>query len=125
MRLPELLIVGCASLTLVGCALPRIDADASPPPAPAAPTQWQAPLPHNGAVSDLNRWWQDLGDPLLVELLEAAQQASPSLASARSRVIQSRAALGQARAAQGPTLDGSASAARSGEQVSVARCTAF
>ncbi|MCB2007390.1 MAG: efflux transporter outer membrane subunit [Rhodoferax sp.] len=113
MRLSELLIIGCASLTLVGCALPRVDADAPPPLASTAPPQWQAPLPHNGTLSDLTRWWQDLGDPLLVELLDAAQQASPSLASAHARVVQSRAALRQARAAQGPSLDGSASAARS------------
>ncbi len=79
----------------------------------SAPPQWQAPLPHNGAVTDLTRWWQGLGDPLLTELQAAAQQASPSLASANARVIQSRTALDQARAAQGPTLDGSASAVRS------------
>lgn len=115
MRFSELLIIGCASLSLAGCALPRLVPD-GPPPAPTAPLQWQAPLPHNGAVSDLTLWWQDLGDPLLVDLLDAAQQASPSLASARSRVIQSRAALSQVRAALGPTLDGSASAARAATQ---------
>jgi len=115
MRLAELLIVGCASLSLLGCALPPAPVSTEPPLA-AAPEQWHAPLPHNGALTDLTRWWQDLGDPLLVDLLNAAQQASPTLASARSRVIQSRATLVQARAAQGPALDASAGAARGNTQ---------
>ncbi len=83
-------------------------APANPPPMPAAvvaaPTQWQAPLPHNGQLTDLSRRWQDLGDPLLVDLIAAAQQASPTLASAGARVSQSRAALRQAQARLGPTL---------------------
>ena len=103
MHFSALLTIACVSLSLTACAInpapqtlmPRLD------PQP----QWQAPLPHNGELTDLTRWWQNLGDPLLVDLLEAAQQASPSLASARSRVIQSRAALTQARAALGPTVD--------------------
>jgi len=115
MRIPELLIVVCASLGLAGCALPRA-APVAPQAVSMEPQQWHAPLPHNGDLSDLTRWWQDLGDPLLVELLDAAQQASPSLASARSRVIQSRAALTQARAALGPTVDGSANLSRSNTQ---------
>jgi outer membrane protein, multidrug efflux system len=115
MRLARFLFAACVSLGLAGCALPPTGRPAEPP-APAAPLQWQAPLAHNGAVSDLSRWWQSLGDPLLVELLDAAQQASPSLASARARVFQSRTTLALARAAQGPTLDGSASASRSDTQ---------
>ncbi|MEO8544472.1 MAG: efflux transporter outer membrane subunit [Burkholderiaceae bacterium] len=78
----------------------------------ATPAQWQAPLPHNGNLSDLARWWHDLGDPLLVDLIDAAQQASPTLASARARVSQARATLRQAQARLGPTLDASASASR-------------
>jgi multidrug efflux system outer membrane protein len=84
-----------------------------PGPVPlAAPAAWQAPLPHNGELTDLSRWWQDLGNPLLVEFIDAAQQVSPSLASTRSRVIQSRAALRQTQARLGPTLDGTAGANR-------------
>lgn len=115
MRISELLIVGCVSLSLAGCALPPAT-PVAPPPIAISPQQWHSPLPHNGNVSDLTRWWQDLGDPLLVELQDAAQLASPSLASARSRVIQGRAALSQTRAALGPTLDASASAGRAANQ---------
>jgi multidrug efflux system outer membrane protein len=110
MRISELLTISCVALSLAACAV----VPATPEPAPAleAPSRWQAPLPHNGSITDLTRWWQDLGDPLLVDLLDAAQRSSPSLASARSRVVQSRSALDQARAALGPSLDGKASVGR-------------
>lgn len=98
-----------APLLLAACASPT----APPPPGAAGvPAQWQAPLPHHGDLADLGHWWQKLGDPVLVELVEAAQQASPTLASARSRVEQARAARATARAALGPTLDATASASR-------------
>ncbi len=94
MRLPELLIVGCASMGLVGCALAPMTGPATPVVLPAATVQWHAPLhheetlgrsqvsshplggpgaardggAHNGTVTDLTHWWQALGDPLLAEL---------------------------------------------------------
>jgi outer membrane protein, multidrug efflux system len=98
------------AIALAGCAGTRAPAPALP--TMAAPAQWQAPLPHGGTLTDLSRWWQDLGDPLLVELIDAAQRASPSLASARARVIQARATWRQAQARRGPTLDASAGASR-------------
>ena len=55
-----------------------------PPPQVAmevAP-QWHAPLPHQGAVTSLTDWWQQQGDPVLVDLIGAAQQASPSVSQA-------------------------------------------
>jgi len=95
---------------LAGCAT----APADPPALPevTTPLTWQAPLPHKGELTDLSRWWQALGDPLLVDLIDAAQRASPSLASARARVIEGRSALRQSQARLGPTLDGTASASR-------------
>ena len=105
---PRLLFACCAALWLTGCAIP------APPAATPleAPPNWYAPLPHNGSLGDLSQWWQSLGDPLLVQLVEAAQNASPTLATARSRVEQSRATRVQAGAALLPALDGSLSAAR-------------
>jgi NodT family efflux transporter outer membrane factor (OMF) lipoprotein len=70
------------------------------------------PLPHAGSSTDLAHWWQSLGDPLLVELIEAAERVSPTLASATSRVLQARAALGNADAANRPSLNASLSAQR-------------
>ncbi|MEG1118453.1 MAG: RND transporter, partial [Janthinobacterium sp.] len=74
-------------LALGGCALQ------GPPATVAAgtPAQWQAPLPHNGKLTDLASWWQGQGDSLLVELISDAQQVSPTIAAARTRIVQARA----------------------------------
>jgi len=110
MHIPALLPFALVIAGLAGCATAPVPL--GPEPLAAPPTHWQAPLPHNGELTDLSRWWQALGDPLLVELIDAAQQASPSMASAGARVIESRSALRQSQARLGPTLDGTASASR-------------
>lgn len=95
------------SLLLAACA--------SVPPTsvpPVLPAQWQAPLPHNGTLTDLTQWWQQQGDPLLVELIDAAQRVSPGVSAARSRIAQARATRVGAGASLGPSLDASASASR-------------
>ena len=81
------------------------------------PTSWQAPLPHDGKVADLGRWWQQFDDHLLADLIDKAQAASPSIASARSRIEQARAARVTAGAALLPTLDASASLSRDRKSV--------
>ena len=88
-----------------------------PAPAPdvlsrAAPAQWRAPLPHRGQLTELQAWWQQFNDPLLVQLIDAAQAVSSTLASATSRIEQSRATRVAAGAALLPTLDANASAVR-------------
>jgi outer membrane protein, multidrug efflux system len=104
--------LACATALLAGCST------LTPPAAvlAAAPAQWHAQLPHGGALTDLTRWWQQQGDALLVELIDAAQAVSPTIASAQSRTEQARAARVAAGAALAPTLDASASIARSGPQ---------
>ncbi len=115
--------IACTTVLLAACAT---QAPPSSVPATTAP-QWHAPLPggtqvagtslpHNGALTDLSQWWQQQGDPLLVQLIEAAQTVSPSVASAKSRIEQSRATRVAARAALLPTLDASASVSRRSEQ---------
>lgn len=95
-------------LWLAACAV-----TAPPPAAPAPlPTQWQAPLPHAGTLGDLSQWWTQLDDPVLLQLMDAAQQASPTLASARARIEQARASRTAAGAALLPSLDGTASTQR-------------
>ena len=101
-----------AACWLAGCAVPAPPSRAGA----AVPSQWHAPLPHNGALGDLRAWWQQLNDPLLVELIEAAQAASPTVASAKSRIEQARAARVAAGAALLPTLDAQAAAARGNAQ---------
>jgi outer membrane protein, multidrug efflux system len=108
MRFTPLIALG-ASLLLAGCASLQTPPASVPINPPAA---WQGPLPHNGNVSDLADWWKGLNDPLLVQLIEAAQLTSGSLAEAQARIAQARATRVGAGAALGPTLDGSASASR-------------
>ena len=106
-RLPVVIALA-ASLALGGCAI------SMPPTAVAldvAP-QWQAPLPHEGAVGTLSQWWQRQGDAVLVELIEAAQAASPSVAQALARVELARASQVAAGAVLLPKVDGSLSASR-------------
>lgn len=100
------------TLLLAACA-------STAPPAtvpPQLPVQWQAPLPHNGTLTDLSQWWQQQGDPLLVELIAAAQRVSPGVSAARARIAQARATQVGAAASLGPSLDASASASRAPAQ---------
>jgi len=71
-----------------------------------APQQWQAPLPHNGSTGELANWWQRQSDPLLVQLIEAAQAASPTIAGAQARLA---AASAERTAAGAATVIGTAS----------------
>lgn len=102
------LCMALAPLALAACTLPRPPAVAELP----TPTNWHAPLPHGGSIGGLERWWERLDDPLLGELIAAAQDASPTLAQARSRLLQARSTRTVASAALGPTLDANASAQR-------------
>ena len=106
-----------AAATLV--ALGACSTGPAPRPSAAAdtpPAQWQTPLPHSGQLTLLKAWWQQFNDPLLLQLIDAAQGVSPTLASASSRIEQSRATRVAAGAALWPTLDAHASAVR-GKQV--------
>lgn len=118
----------CAVL-LCGCSV-------SAPPqsiAALAPPQWYAPVPastggitaasntgdpaatrpHNSSLGDLSKWWQQQNEPLLVELIEAAQAVSPSVITARSNIEQARATRAGSQAALLPTLDATANVSRS------------
>ncbi|EGF31321.1 RND efflux system, outer membrane lipoprotein, NodT family [Oxalobacteraceae bacterium IMCC9480] len=102
----------CALLWLGGCAIApppaRVDAGVAP--------GWSAPLPHQGSLTDLTRWWQQQGDPLLVQLIDAGQAVSPSVASAAARISQARAVQVSASAALVPALNATASGSRNSAQ---------
>lgn len=85
-------------------------------PLPASASASAAGLPHNGSLNDLAQWWRQQGDPLLEQLIEAAQAVNPSIASAKSRIAQAQAARVSASAALLPSLDASLSASRSSDQ---------
>ncbi|WBY00124.1 efflux transporter outer membrane subunit [Ramlibacter tataouinensis] len=114
------LAAAAALLALAGCALPRPPAAAEAPIAPG----WYAPIPHDGRPADLQRWWQQLGDPLLPELIDAAQAANPSVSAAGSRIAQARADRAAAHAALLPALDASASVGRGNQQAALPGTTA-
>lgn len=102
------LLISLLPLWLSACATLAVPDTVSAP----VPPQWQAALPHQGSLTTLSQWWQQ-GDPLLAELIATAQAVSPTVASARSRIEQARAARASADAVLRPTLDGSASLGRS------------
>lgn len=101
----------CMPLLLAACATtqPPVSVEAS------APQQWHAPLPvlpHGGSIADLSQWWRQQGDPVLAQLVEAAQAASPTIVAARSRIEQARAERVATGAALLPALDAAATAVR-------------
>ncbi len=77
-----------------------------------APAQWFAPLPHQGSVGSLTQWWEQQGDPLLVELIAAAQAVSPSVSQALARVEASRAQQAAAHSALVPNVGAQVSGSR-------------
>ena len=95
---------------LAGCA-----STAAPPASVPldTPAQWQAPLPHQGSLGQLSEWWRQQGDPLLLALIDAAQVASPSVATARANIERARATQVRARAELMPKLDAAGSVSRS------------
>ncbi len=101
-----------AALALAACSslLPPTHVDA-----PAA-AQWYAPLPHDGKVVALAQWWQQQGDPLLVELITAAEAQSPSVSQSLSRIAQARANQATARSALLPQVNAQLAASRSVQQ---------
>ena len=101
-----------AALALSGCGL---TGPATRVP-DQAPLQWQAPLPHGGNVTQLSDWWRTQGDPVLAQLVEAAQAVSPTIASARSRIGQARADRTAAGAALVPAVNGIATSTRTSQQ---------
>lgn len=106
------LIILIATGILSSCAIyaPRTDHLGIYPP------EWYAPLPHRGAVTDLALWWDQLEDPLLVKLIASAQQASPTLAGARTRIEQARLTQVSTQAALLPRLDATFNATQSSAQ---------
>jgi outer membrane protein, multidrug efflux system len=92
-----------------------------------AASQWYSPLPemaktdlpHQGSAKELANWWQSLGDPLLVELINSAQTASPSVSAATARIQQARSATVNTSAASAPNLSYSDGLSRGGSQLNM------
>ena len=82
----------------------------------APPTAWVEPLPfkqaHDGKLTDLKNWWQQFNDPVLLQLIEAAQKVSPDIESAKARVVAAQAAVTLTEGQLLPSLTADASASR-------------
>lgn len=108
-------MVGAASLALItsGCIVLGPDYDEKTATAvPNQPDTWIQPLPHGGATSVMADWWSRFDDPLLVELITAAQSQSNTMAQATLRIAQTRALLVTANAAALPVLNASGGVTR-------------
>lgn len=79
-----------------------------------APAKWSVDesVPASDATSLVN-WWQRFDDPLLVKLVQQAQQANTSITGAKAALVEARALRDVSEAALWPTLNTSASAQRS------------
>lgn len=84
--------------------------------APATPTQGgievpaQWSRPGSQGSQPLADWWRGFGDPLLVELVEAARRANTDVGAAQARLREARALRDAAAAALWPSLSVSGSA---------------
>lgn len=90
-----------ATLGLAGCAL----TPPGPAPAPVLPAAWSAPPPHGGSTTQLATWWSQFDDPLVAQLVEAAQQNNGDVAQAAARIAQARANLRFAGGGQWPQVN--------------------
>jgi len=99
------LLLGACSAFAPPVALP----DKTPPP-PDSPPAWLAPPPPAAAQAALRGWWKQFDDPVLLEMIDAAQAASPSVAAAASRIEQARASSVAAGALLLPAVNANASA---------------
>lgn len=79
---------------------------------PATPPRWYANLPHQGSTASLTNWWSQFDDPTISQLIAASNRESETLASALSRIEQSRAAAVAARARLQPQANLSAGVQR-------------
>jgi len=75
-------------------------------------TAWQANLPHGGQLSHLQQFWAQYDDPLLLELISAAQKESATIAAANTRIAEARATRVETNANVLPMLDANGSATR-------------
>ena len=69
------------------------------------PVQWSAAQPHGASLQNLQDWWGQFHDPLMVLLIEAAQNQSNSMAQAALKIAQARATLISRQAAALPDIN--------------------
>lgn len=100
--------MGSGVLLLAGCARPLPTTLSTPM---ALPAQWAEPAPSGARTAA--QWWRSIGDPTLVELVDAALRANTDVALARANLRAARAARAEAAAALWPAVSASVAAQRS------------
>ena len=111
---------GCASLDFLKLDFLR---DKTSPKETIANTKiapaWQAPLPHGGELSQLQSFWNQYQDPLLLELIDKAQAESVNIATASTRITEARANRVSALSSLLPTLDTTLSSSKALQQPAI------
>lgn len=101
------MLVLLAASVLAGCAMgPHHQ---SPDIQAVAPPAWTTTLPHQATRAGAVDWWAQFGDATLTALVQAALENNPTLEQAAARVMQARAAMGQADSKLLPAIGASAS----------------
>jgi len=73
-------------LALTGCAVgPDFKSPDKPQP------EWHTTLPHGGKLESLDKWWQQLNDPLLSELIVDTEKNNPTVDMALAKMNEERA----------------------------------
>lgn len=112
MRAGKVLPAPLLLAALAGCSM----TPAYHPPSVAVPDAfketkgWAAATPMDGTAR--GAWWKGFGDPVLDDLEDRAEKASPTLAAALARYDQARAVVKGESAALLPEIDASGSFAR-------------
>lgn len=130
----RLLVLWAIATTLPGCASfdfikEKFNPKETISATPVAP-QWRtelpprskvmtAQLPHDGKIENLQAFWAQYQDTLLLELIAAAEKESLDIATSKARISEARANRIAASAVLLPTLDGKFSASRSIQQPTI------
>ncbi|MDR3673399.1 MAG: efflux transporter outer membrane subunit [Holophaga sp.] len=98
-------------LMAIGCA--RLVQTEYRKPALQVPGRWaEGGGSESAPTLDQTAWWKAFADPVLDGLMDQALKGSLDLRQAQARIVQARAELTTAKAAQAPTVTASASATR-------------
>ena len=111
----EAAAAGVSLLALAACSL----APAYTPPPTSTPVAYKETGPWTpaspGDAAPRGDWWTIYGDPTLDGLEQRIETGNPALAQALARYDEARAYLAQARAAQLPDIESSASSINNGQ----------
>lgn len=86
-------------------AYPAESRPAAEVPLLSPPEQWHSAAPITDTPATPADWWRQFDDPLLADLVAAAERSAGRLADARARVAAARASVANARGALLPTTD--------------------